>query len=224
MFYHWLCDLAKKLPQTSKGNVYIMIMIKHLSKWVELVVLLDKSSHNTNQALLQQVLSRFRACARCLIDQGSKSKGKFQDLLNHAFIDHRQTSRDHPQVNGLEERMVQTCKKRFRNICLIRNKKDWDLALSYIAMGYMMSKHIFLSNFSPYFLFFGSHPIPPFSIVAQMDQVMDLNSPTTWARVIAERAALFRRVMPMAMGTCPLHNIETPYGMHTHEVAVTNLR
>jgi hypothetical protein len=91
-------------------------------------------------------------------------------------------------------------------------------------MGYMMSKHIFLSNFSPYFLFFGSHPIPPFSIVAQMDQIMDLNSPTTWARVIAERAALFRRVMPMAMGTCPLHNIETPYGMHTHEVAVTNLR
>ncbi|KAH8967809.1 hypothetical protein BDL97_03G095600 [Sphagnum fallax] len=32
-----------------------------------------------------------------------------------------------------------------------------------------------------------------------MDQVVDLDSPTTWARVIAERAALFRRVMPMAM-------------------------
>ncbi len=28
---------------------------------------------------------------------------------------------------------------------------------------------------------------------------MDLDSPTTWAKVIAERAALFRRVMPMAM-------------------------
>jgi hypothetical protein len=32
-----------------------------------------------------------------------------------------------------------------------------------------------------------------------MDQVVDLDSPTTWARVITERAALFRRVMPMAM-------------------------
>jgi len=32
-----------------------------------------------------------------------------------------------------------------------------------------------------------------------MDQVVDLDSPTTWAKVIAERAALFRRVMPMAM-------------------------
>jgi hypothetical protein len=32
-----------------------------------------------------------------------------------------------------------------------------------------------------------------------MDQVMDLDSPTTWAKVIVERAALFKRVMPMAM-------------------------
>ena len=29
---------------------------------------------------------------------------------------------------------------------------------------------------------------------------------------------------PWPWRTCPLHNIETPYGMHTHEVAVTNLR
>jgi hypothetical protein len=48
MFYHWSCDLAGELPQTSKGNVYIMIMIKHFSKWVELVALLDKSSHSTS--------------------------------------------------------------------------------------------------------------------------------------------------------------------------------
>jgi hypothetical protein len=32
-----------------------------------------------------------------------------------------------------------------------------------------------------------------------MDQVMELDSPTTRAKVITERAALFRRVMPMAM-------------------------
>ncbi len=53
MFYRWSHDLDRELPQTSKGNVYIMIMIEHFSKWVELVALLDKSSHNTNQAFLQ---------------------------------------------------------------------------------------------------------------------------------------------------------------------------
>jgi hypothetical protein len=32
-----------------------------------------------------------------------------------------------------------------------------------------------------------------------MDQVVDLDSLTTWARVIIEKVVLFRRVMPMAM-------------------------
>ncbi len=71
MFYCWSCDLARELPQTSKGNVYIMIMIEHFSKWVELVALLDKSSHNINQTSLQQILSRFKGCAKCLTNQGS---------------------------------------------------------------------------------------------------------------------------------------------------------
>ncbi len=77
MFYCWSCDLAGKLPQTSRGNVYIMIMIAYFSKWVELVVLSNKSSHSTSQVFLQQVLSRFKACAECLTNQGSEFKGKF---------------------------------------------------------------------------------------------------------------------------------------------------
>jgi len=32
-----------------------------------------------------------------------------------------------------------------------------------------------------------------------MDQVVDLDSLATWAKVITERVVLFRRVMPMAM-------------------------
>jgi hypothetical protein len=73
-----------------------MITIDHFSKWVELVVLLDKSSYNTNHASLQHVLNRFGAYVECIIDQRLEFRGKFQDLLDHALIDHRQTSREHP--------------------------------------------------------------------------------------------------------------------------------
>ncbi|KAH9558174.1 hypothetical protein CY35_07G123100, partial [Sphagnum magellanicum] len=75
-----------------------------------------------------------------------------------------------------------------------------DLALPYIAMGYRMSKHASLFHFALYFLLFGRHPIPPSSIVVQMDQVMDLDSPTTWAKVIAEKVALFRKVKQFDVG------------------------
>ncbi len=152
-----------------------------------------------HKAFIQQVLNRFGACAECLTDQGSEFRREFQDLFDHAFIDHCQTSRDHPQADGLVKKMVQTCKKGLRKICFTRNKEDQDLALFYIAMGYRMSKHAFFSHFSPYFLLFERHPIPPSSIAAQINQVVDLDPPATQARVIVKRAALFRRVMPMAM-------------------------
>jgi hypothetical protein len=126
-----------------------MIMIKHFSKWVELVALPNKSSHSTSQTFLQQVLSRFGACAKCLTDQGSKFRREFQDLLDHVLIYNRRISRDHLQVDGLAKTMVQTCKKGLQKICFTRNKEDWDLALPYIAMGYRMSKHAFLSHFFP---------------------------------------------------------------------------
>jgi hypothetical protein len=120
--------------------------------------------------------------------------------------------------------MVQTCKKGLRKICLTGNKEDWDLTLPYIAIGYRMSKHAPLSHFSPYFLLFGRHPIPPSSITVQMDQVMDLDSPTIWARIIVEKVLYLGRLCPWPWKTCPLHNIKTPYGMHTHEMAITNLK
>ncbi len=86
-------------------------------------MLSDKSSHNTSQIFLQQVLSRFGACAECLTDQGLEFRGKFQDLLDHALIDHRQISRDHPQADGLVERMVQMCKKDFERFASLRTKR-----------------------------------------------------------------------------------------------------
>jgi len=193
-----------------------MIMIEHFSKWVELVALPNKSSHSTNHAFLQHVLSRFGACAECLTDKGSEFKGELQDLLDHFLINHRRTSRDHPQADGLVERMVQTCKKGLRKICFTKNEEDWDLALPYIAMGYRMSKHASLSHFFLYFLLFGRHPIPPSSIAIQIDQVVDLDSLTIWARVIAKRVALFKRVMPMAM-----ENLSIPQHRNTLRYAHT---
>jgi transposase len=98
-------------------------MIEHFSKWVELITLPDKSSHNTNQVFLQQVLSRFGACAECLTDQGSEFKGKFQRLFDHVLIDHYHTSRDHPQADGLVERMVQLAKRDFGKFASLGTKR-----------------------------------------------------------------------------------------------------
>jgi hypothetical protein len=40
--------ISWRVTTNLRGNVYIMIMIEHFSKWVELVALLNKSSYNTS--------------------------------------------------------------------------------------------------------------------------------------------------------------------------------
>ncbi|OAE31039.1 hypothetical protein AXG93_1502s1410 [Marchantia polymorpha subsp. ruderalis] len=49
-----------------------------------------------------------------LIDQGTEFQGEFQVLCDKALIDHRTTSRDYPEADGLVERVVQTVKRALR--------------------------------------------------------------------------------------------------------------
>jgi transposase InsO family protein len=174
--YRWSLDFAGPLPVIPRHNKYVLVMIEHFSKWIELVALPDKFSEGAAYSFLDRVLSRFGAPAKVLTDQGREFLGEFQTLCEQTMIDHRTTSRDHPEVDGLAERMVQTVKKgRF-------------------------SKHASLASFSPYYLLFGRHPVLPHAIQADTDTVLaNMDNPDTWALVSEQRAELFKRVMPMAL-------------------------
>jgi transposase InsO family protein len=172
-------------------------MIEHFSKWIELVPIPEKTSHHT-AAALRGVLCRYGAPAEVLTDQGKEFQGKFAELLTKLLIDHRLTSRDHPQLDGLAEQMVQTVKEALRKFVLKSNRHHWDVQLCWIAMGYRMSRQNSLAGYSPYFLLFGRWPIVGTAIKKVYSKVVDLDDPKTWARVVEERARLFEREMPIA--------------------------
>jgi hypothetical protein len=81
-------------------------MIEHFSKWLELIPLYDCNNEGAMYAFLDRVLSRFRAAAKVLIDQGTKFCGEFQKLCEKTLIDHHTTSQDCFEIDGLVERMV----------------------------------------------------------------------------------------------------------------------
>jgi hypothetical protein len=91
---------------TPRHNKYVLVMIEHFSKWIELVALPDKFSEGATYSFLDHVLSRFGAPAEVFTDQGREFLGEFQTLYEQVMIDHRTTSRDHPEADGLAERMV----------------------------------------------------------------------------------------------------------------------
>ena len=74
----------------------------------------DKASEGAAYAFLDIVLSHFGAPAEVLTNQGTEFQGEFQVLCDKALIDHRTTSQDHPEADGLAERVVQTVKRALR--------------------------------------------------------------------------------------------------------------
>ncbi len=198
--YRWSLDFAGPLMTTSRGSKYVLVMVEHFSKWIELVALPQNSSELAAAAFLDRVLARFGAPAEVLTDQGREFLGSFEELCTKALIDHRTTSRDHPEADGLAERVVQTVKRGLRKYGLLEgNHQDWDLKLPWIAMGYRFSRQASLASYSPYQLLYGREPILPSAVREKLDPVVDLDDPAVWAQVLQQRAEYFQRAMPMAM-------------------------
>ncbi len=70
--YRWSLDFAGPLPLTVRHNRYVLVMVEHFSKWIELVPSPDKSNERVAYALFDRVFSHFGAPAQVLIDQGMK--------------------------------------------------------------------------------------------------------------------------------------------------------
>ena len=112
--FRWGIDFAGPLPESQRGNKYVLVCIKHTTKWIELIALPSKSSSNVARAFVDNILARFGARGEILTDQGTEFQGEFQTLLSKHEISHRIASREHPQADGLVERMVQTLKQGLR--------------------------------------------------------------------------------------------------------------
>ena len=197
--FGWSLDFPGPLPLTVRHHRYVLVMVEHFSKWIELVALPDKASEGAAYAFLDRVLSHFGAPAEVLTDQGTEFQGEFQVLCDKALIDHRTTSRDHPEADGLAERVVQTVKRALRKYGLQKGHLgDWDIQLPWLAMGYQFSRQASLASFSPYFLLYGRDPDLPSVIRRESSKVVNLDDPEVWVRVCSQRAELFRRVMPAA--------------------------
>ena len=139
--YRWLLDFAGPLVVTPRRAKYMLVMVEHFSKWIKFVVLSQNSIELAAAVFLEHVLVRFEAPTEVLTDQRRKFLDVFEDLCIKALIDHRTTSRDHSEADGLAVRVVQTTKCGLRKYGLLwRSHRDWDLMLPWIVLGYKFSR------------------------------------------------------------------------------------
>ncbi len=180
------------LPLTIRHNRYVLVMVEHFSKWIELVPSPDKSNEGVAYAFFDRVLSHFGAPTEVLTDQGTKFQGEFQVLCDKVLIDHRTTSRDHREADGLAERVVQTVKRALLKYGMQKGHLgDWDIQSPWLAMGYRFSRQASLASFSPYFLLYAQNPYLPMTIRHESSEVVNLDDPEMWLKVCSQHAEFF---------------------------------
>ncbi|XRB11143.1 reverse transcriptase [Pseudoscourfieldia marina] len=199
LFYRWQVDLAGPFQTTSRGNKYIMVMIEAFSKALIVVPLPNKEASTTSQVFLLHVLSQYGACAEVVTDNGSEFKGEFDELLERALIDHRWTSRGHPQADGLAERAVQTMKSALRRCMEKEQQKEWDELVPWITMGYNASVQA-STKLTPYELLLGREPVIPPAVVGRMSELDLEREAEGLADAMLQRALLMREHCAVAGG------------------------
>lgn len=113
------------------------------------------------------------AQAKAFTDQGTEFLSDFQDFLNKWLIENRTTSQDHPESDGMVERILKTVKKALCKYGLqIGHVSDWDLQLPWLDKVYRFSKQASLASFSPYKLIFGREIELPTSIRSKISGVL----------------------------------------------------
>jgi hypothetical protein len=196
LFYMWGCDLFGPLPPTPEGHRYVMVAIEHLSKHVELAPLPDKSSAATARAFAACVLGRFGAPAEVLTDRGSEWGGRFEELLQRCLIDHRHTSANHPQADGLAERAVGTCKRALRKMVEQGGTvASWAEHLPWLALGHNASPQK-STGFSPMHLLFARTPTVPPAVRERLQTPLGFDTPNMQeltALRLLQRARLVQR-------------------------------
>jgi hypothetical protein len=195
--YRWQVDLFGPLPESPDGCKYVFVAIEAFSKWVEAIPIKTKTSDEAAAAMLT-LIARYGACAEVVTDQGREFEGTFQELLTQCGIDHRRTSHNHPQSNGLAERAVQTIKACLRRLELERGD-GWAAALPWVLLGYRVSIQA-ATRYSPYVLMYAREPVIPPAIMERITTPIDFEDPTMATRSLLERGMFLARHVPLAFG------------------------
>ena len=87
-------------PQ-SKGNLYILVMVDYVSKWVETIATSRNDVKIVVKFVHKYIITRFGAPRAIVSDEGTHfCNNVFENLMAKYGVKHRRALAYHPQSNG----------------------------------------------------------------------------------------------------------------------------
>uniref|UniRef100_A0A8C5EN73 Gypsy retrotransposon integrase-like protein 1 n=1 Tax=Gouania willdenowi TaxID=441366 RepID=A0A8C5EN73_GOUWI len=152
-------DFIGPLPETGRGNKYILTLIDLYTKWVIAEPFKFKTVTEVSGIITTNMYT-FGMVRKIITDQENEFVNQLNDnIFSMLKIKHAVSSAHHPQTNGPDERTNQTVKRALRKF-VNSNPDDWDLHLAAVVYGLNTTKE-HSSRHTPYFLLFHRHPHLP---------------------------------------------------------------
>ena len=150
-------DFFGPLPRTSSGHQYVLLMVDHCTKFLELVPSKTQNAQEVILAVITRWIPHHGVPSLIHSDQGaafmSQAVRELCDLLGSTKSN---TTAYNPRGDGVAERTVGTAKKILRNY-ITRAFQRWDELLPVCAYAYNTMVHS-STGYTPFFLEHGRQP------------------------------------------------------------------
>jgi len=157
-------DVTGPHPTSSKGNIYILTVIDHFTKWVEMFPMKNQEAATVAKILVDRVICVHGCPLQILTDSGTNFESQlFQELCKLLSIDKIRTTAYKPSTNGGIERFHGTMHSLIAR-WVSANQRDWDEKLPAVAFAYRTSEHE-STGFTPFFLQHGREARIPADLV-----------------------------------------------------------
>ena len=179
-------DFLEKLPQTYNGNLHLLVVNDHYTKWVEAFALPNLQTQTTINKLIVGIICRHGCPDEVLTDRGPAFISAAAHLFWKAIrVKKIFMTRYHSRTNAVTERFNAT----FLSMCSMyvdKHQRDWDKYIPFLCFAYNTSVHP-ATNETPFFLMHGREPVLPIDVALQTTVSLPLFEVNRFKMLLTER-------------------------------------